>query len=70
MDVMPISDGDQFTRFESGMLAPLDDFIAKDGVDMDKSFGKYAIWGQYDGKYYGIPIPCNTERCLLQQRHV
>ncbi len=29
MDVMPISDGDQFTRFESGMLAPLDDFIAK-----------------------------------------
>ena len=42
MDVMPISDGDQFTRFESGMLAPLDDFIAKDGVDMDKSFGKYA----------------------------
>lgn len=56
MDVMPISDGDQFTRFESGMLAPLDDFIAKDGVDMDKSFGKYAIWGQYDGKYYGIPF--------------
>ena len=43
MDVMPISDGDQFTRFESGMLAPLDDFIAKNGVDMDKSFGKYAI---------------------------
>ncbi|MFR7549298.1 MAG: extracellular solute-binding protein [Clostridium sp.] len=23
---------------------------------MDKSFGKYAIWGQYDGKYYGIPF--------------
>ena len=56
MDVMPISDGDQFTRFESGMLASLDDFIAKDGIDMEKSFGKYAIWGQYDGKYYGIPF--------------
>ena len=56
MDVMPISDGDQFTRFESGMLASRDDFIAKDGIDMEKSFGKYAIWGQYDGKYYGIPF--------------
>lgn len=56
MDVMPISDGDQFTRFESGMLAPLDEFIAKDGLDMETSFGKYAIWGQSDGKYYGLPF--------------
>lgn len=56
MDVMPISDGDQFTRFESGMLAPLDEFIERDGLDMEASFGKYAIWGQSDGKYYGIPF--------------
>ena len=38
MDVMPISDGDQFTRFESGMLAPLDEFIERDGLDMEASF--------------------------------
>lgn len=56
MDVMPISDGDQFTRFESGMLASLDEFIERDGIDMEKSFGKYAIWGQSDGVYYGIPF--------------
>lgn len=56
MDVMPISDGDQFTRFESGMLAPLDEFIERDGMDMEASFGKYAIWGQLDGTYYGIPF--------------
>lgn len=56
MDVMPISDGDQFTRFESGMLAPLDEYIERDGLDMEASFGKYAIWGQYDGVYYGIPF--------------
>lgn len=56
MDIMPISDGDQFTRFESGMLACLDEFIARDGLDMEQSFGKYAIWGQSDGKYYGIPF--------------
>ena len=56
MDVMPISDGDQFTRFESGMLAPLDEYIERDGLDMEASFGKYAIWGQSDGVYYGIPF--------------
>lgn len=56
MDVMPISDGDQFTRFESGMLAPLDEFIERDGLDMEKSFGKYAVWGQSGGTYYGIPF--------------
>lgn len=56
MDVMPISDGDQFTRFESGMLAPLDEFIERDGLDMETLFGKYAIWGQSDGVYYGIPF--------------
>ena len=32
------------------------DILAMSGGDMDKSFGKYAIWGQYDGKYYGIPF--------------
>ncbi len=56
MDVMPIADGDQFTRFEAGMLASLDDFIARDGLDMDASFGKYAEWGQSGGTYYGIPF--------------
>lgn len=56
MDIMPISDGDQFTRFESGMLASLDEFIERDGLDMETSFGKYAEWGQSDGTYYGIPF--------------
>lgn len=65
MDVMPISDGDQFTRFESGMLAPLDEFIERDGLDMEASFGKYAIWGQSDGKYYGIPFRATQTGILL-----
>lgn len=56
IDVMPIADGDQFIRFEQGMLASLDDFIANDGVDMEKNFGKYAEWGKgSDGHYYGVP---------------
>ena len=56
IDVMPIADGDQFIRFEQGMLAPLDEFIERDGLDMEASFGKYAEWGLgSDGHYYGIP---------------
>jgi len=56
IDVMPIADGSQFIRFEQGMLAPLDEFIERDGLDMDESFGKYAEWGKgSDGHYYGIP---------------
>ena len=55
IDVMPIADGDQFIRFEQGMLAPLDEFIERDGFDMS-NFGSYAEWGKgSDGHYYGIP---------------
>lgn len=56
MDVMPISDGEQFTRFESGMLASLDEFIERDGIDMEANFGKYAEWGKSGDTYYGIPF--------------
>lgn len=57
MDVMPIADGDQFLRFENGMLANLDEFIKRDNFDMEKNFGKYADWGKgTDGSVYGIPF--------------
>jgi multiple sugar transport system substrate-binding protein len=57
MDVMPIADGAQFIRFEQGMLSSLDEFIERDGLDMESSFGKYAEWGKgSDGHYYGIPF--------------
>ncbi len=57
MDVMPIADGDQFIRFEKGLLAPLDSYIARDKLDIEDSFGKYAEWGKgSNDKYYGIPF--------------
>lgn len=57
MDVMPIADGDQFLRFENGMLANLDAYIKRDKLDMEYAFGPYAEWGKAaNGSYYGIPF--------------
>ena len=63
IDVMPIADGDQFTRFEQGMMANLDELIAQYGIDMDASFGDYASWAQMDGSYYAVPY--RTSRTAL-----
>ncbi|HOG00832.1 MAG TPA: extracellular solute-binding protein [Clostridia bacterium] len=55
IDVMPMADGDQFARFEQGMMANLDDLIAAYGIDMEEAFSDYAQWAQMDGGYYAIP---------------
>lgn len=59
IDVMPLADGDQFARFEQGMLANLDELIAEYGIDMDASFAQYAEWAKMDGSYYAVPYRCS-----------
>ena len=39
IDVMPGSDGEQMVRMKNGIYAPLDEFIEKDGIDMEAKFG-------------------------------
>lgn len=56
IDVMPLADGDQFARAEKGILMNLDQFIQRDGLDMEKSFGGYAEWARYKGNYYAYPL--------------
>jgi len=55
IDVMQIADGQQFAKAESSLLLNLDDYIAKDGIDMEANFGSYADWAKYDGSYYCYP---------------
>lgn len=55
IDVMPLADGDQFARFEKGMMTNLDDLIAQYGVDMAAEFGDYADWAKMGESYYAIP---------------
>ena len=63
IDVMPQADGDQFVRFEEGMMANLDELIEKYEIDMETYFGDYTSWVQYNGSYYGIPY--RTSRTAL-----
>jgi multiple sugar transport system substrate-binding protein len=53
---MPLADGDQFARAEKGILMNLAQFIQRDGLDMEKSFGGYAEWARYKGNYYAYPL--------------
>ena len=61
VDVMTLSDGDQFLRMQNGILAPVDEFIEADGMDMEELYGSHAEWAKYDGKYYGLPLRVSIE---------
>ena len=56
IDVFPISDGDQFTRMQNGMFAPIDEYIAAEGLNLEESFGEMAKWCEWDGVTYGFPL--------------
>lgn len=61
IDVMPGSDGEQMLRMKNGMYAPIDEFIEKDGIDMEKNFGGILSYASYDGVTYGYPIRSTIE---------
>ena len=54
MDVWPLNS--QYFRMKKGMLRSIDDYIKRDGIDMEKSFGAAATNVTFDGKYYGLPF--------------
>jgi len=62
IDIMTMTGTSHWERAENGMLAPLDEFIEKQGVDMAANFGTYKDWVQMDGKYYAYPlrVPVNA----------
>jgi multiple sugar transport system substrate-binding protein len=55
VDVVQIADGQQFAKAKNGLLRNIDDFIAKDGIDMVANFGANESWAKYDGHYYCYP---------------
>lgn len=61
IDVMPGSDGEQMVRMKNGIYAPLDEFIEKDGIDMEANFGDILSYAQYDGVTYGYPFRSTVE---------
>lgn len=61
IDVMPGSDGEQMVRMKNGIYAPLDDFIERDGIDMESNFGNILSYTEYDGVTYGYPFRSTIE---------
>lgn len=61
IDVMPGSDGEQMVRMKNGIYAPLDEFIKRDGIDMQASFGNILDYATYDGITYGYPLRATIE---------
>jgi len=61
IDVMPGSDGEQMLRMKNGMYAPIDDLIAKDGIDMEANFGDILSYATYNDVTYGYPIRSTIE---------
>lgn len=67
VDVVQIADGQQFAKAKNGLLRSIDDFIAKDGIDMQANFGSYADWAKYQDKYYCYPRH-NSVGCVFYNK--
>jgi multiple sugar transport system substrate-binding protein len=61
LDIMPISDGMEFLRMQNGVLAPIDDYIKRDGINMASDFGAFSEWVQHEGRYYCLPLRTSLE---------
>lgn len=68
MDVMMFSEPGMYAqRVGLGMVAPLDDLIAKDGY---KVTDDYKVDTQLNGKYYALPGKFNPWYVLLNKNHL
>lgn len=56
LDIMPMSDAEEFLRMKNGVLAPISDYIREAGIDMKRDFGAFEEWVRYNGVYYCLPL--------------
>ena len=56
LDIMPMSDAEQFIRMKNGVLAPLTEYLERDGIDMTADFGAFEPWSRHDDVYYCLPL--------------
>lgn len=61
IDIMAISDGEQFLRMQNGVLAPIDEYLKDSGIDMRRDFGVFSDWNIHEGKYYCLPLRTSME---------
>ncbi|TBL73963.1 ABC transporter substrate-binding protein [Paenibacillus thalictri] len=68
MDILMIPDSAGFAqRVGLGMAAPMDDFIAKEGLNVKE---EYKADLQFKGKYYALPTKLNPWYVVLNKDHL
>ena len=58
------------TWAHNGVLKPLDDFIAKDKVDLSKAVPALARIGNYSGKQWGVPWQFDSILLFYNKKHM
>jgi multiple sugar transport system substrate-binding protein len=61
LDIMPMSDAEEFIRMKNGVLAPISDYITEAGIDMKRDFGAFEEWVRYNGVYYCLPLRASLQ---------
>lgn len=54
LDVWPMNS--QYLRMKRNMLLPIDDYLTRDGMDLDGMYGESAASVRCDGRAYGLPL--------------
>ncbi|MEK8129814.1 sugar ABC transporter substrate-binding protein [Paenibacillus filicis] len=68
MDVLMLSDPAGFAqRVAIGMAAPMDEFIAKEGLKVNE---EYKVDTKFKGKYYALPTKLNPWYVVLNKDHL
>ncbi|QNK57081.1 ABC transporter substrate-binding protein [Paenibacillus sp. PAMC21692] len=68
MDVVAFHTSGEFAkRVKIGMMEPIDEFLAKDGVNVAE---EYTLDPKIDGKYYGLPAKNVVPMVLLNKEHL
>ncbi len=68
LDVLMFTDAASYAqRVSLGMVAPLDEFIARDGYKVEE---EYKVNTLFDGKYYALPGKFNPWYVLLNKTHL
>ena len=56
IDIMPMSDAEQFIRMQNGVLSPLTKYLEQDKIDMKNIYGAFEDWSKHQNVYYCMPL--------------
>jgi len=69
MDLIMFSNGaDYAKRIDAGLLTPIDDFLAQEGIDIESEYNN--TYGKVNGHYYGLPMKYTMNLVMINKNHL